>query len=212
MSEKYKFVDPQGTYFVTTYASGGSLQTTTDYAGGFVYENGALSMFSSPEGRVSNLNGPNLAASQADGSNASAFTTYNITKSAVTQNGETYIKCTSPTGGGPGLYTGSNLPVKASTRYLFRVKGYVQNTTTPPLLYVGTNIGSSVWSSSGPTLPVGSANEDWVTAEFTTQTGANIVSMGVFWWSTADSGAEFYINDVELREIAPEYQYAIADH
>jgi RHS repeat-associated protein len=35
-----------------TYASGGLLQTTTDYVNGFVYENNALSYFGSPEGRV----------------------------------------------------------------------------------------------------------------------------------------------------------------
>jgi RHS repeat-associated protein len=34
------------------YASGGALQTTTEYVGGFVYENGTLKFFSSPEGRV----------------------------------------------------------------------------------------------------------------------------------------------------------------
>jgi RHS repeat-associated protein len=35
-----------------TYATGGALQTTTDYVGGFVYENNVLSFFGSPEGRV----------------------------------------------------------------------------------------------------------------------------------------------------------------
>ena len=44
---------------IKTYSTTGVLQTTTDYVGGFVYENNALSFFSSPEGRVVK-NGSNL--------------------------------------------------------------------------------------------------------------------------------------------------------
>lgn len=35
-----------------TYEAGGALKSTTDYVGSFVYENGVLSFFGSPEGRV----------------------------------------------------------------------------------------------------------------------------------------------------------------
>jgi len=47
------FYDAAGTKITTkTYAANGTLQLTTDYVGGFVYENNVLSFFGSPEGRV----------------------------------------------------------------------------------------------------------------------------------------------------------------
>ncbi|MBT1699008.1 RHS repeat-associated core domain-containing protein [Fulvivirgaceae bacterium PWU4] len=44
--------DAVGTKLTMKTFQGASLQSTTDYAGAFVYENGTLSFFSSPEGRV----------------------------------------------------------------------------------------------------------------------------------------------------------------
>jgi RHS repeat-associated protein len=69
------------------YASGGALQTTTEYVGGFVYENGTLKFFSSPEGRVVK-NGTSLeyeyAIADHQGNTRVVFTSAAQTPSAPT--------------------------------------------------------------------------------------------------------------------------------
>jgi RHS repeat-associated protein len=53
---KYTY-DASGAKLTMKTYSGDTLKTTTDYANGFVYENGVLSFFGAPEGRVVNANG-----------------------------------------------------------------------------------------------------------------------------------------------------------
>jgi len=76
------------------YASGGTLQTTTDYANSFVYVNNQLSFYGSPEGRVVNNNG-NLeyqyAIADHQGNTRVVFTSVNPTTAPVTATFENAV-------------------------------------------------------------------------------------------------------------------------
>jgi RHS repeat-associated protein len=74
-----------------TYAAGGTLQLTTDYVGGFVYENNILSMYSAPEGRVVNNNGTDeyqYAIADHQGNTRLVFSSLTPAASAPTANFE----------------------------------------------------------------------------------------------------------------------------
>jgi RHS repeat-associated protein len=203
--------DASGNKIKQRLYQGSSLQTTTDYVNGFVYENGVLSFYGSPEGRV---NSTSIAWTD-DATTATQYTPYVMggeppTVTAITQNDRTYVKVVSGSGFGyAGVFPiGGNHAVQSGDTYTLSVKGY-RNTTQPFFIVVRTNLGDLV--SFGPALPEGSQNEGWASVTFTIPSGATYVAFGAQ-WSLIFSGAEAYIEKVELRKVVKEYQYAIADH
>lgn len=202
----------------------GSSTKVTDYLGSMVYERDTLRFFSMPDGRVVKNdstfeyqfmlkdhlgNTRVLYGNPFEGSNIVGnsdcktldyfLTAQNVTRSAVTINGQSYIKYVSnQTTSTPGMFT---LPinVKPGERYTYKVKGYrANNPGSPAYLYVYTDNGDLIWP--GTNLPYGQENENWVFNDFTVPEGVTAVRLGVFW--TADEGLAigdtFYLNEVAL--------------
>jgi RHS repeat-associated protein len=198
------------------FANTGILQSHIEYVGGFQYESGILAYQPSPEGRVMRSGETLLPVSQSDCASTTGFTAQYSSLTNVVQNGETYLKV-SATGGvnGPGVYVTSLFTVQPGKKYVFRLKGYVQaGAAYRPMIYITTNIAGIVGHPNSMALPVGAANEDWVSYEFTTQATATQVSAGIFWaqGTSIPAGYEFYLNKAELIPVRDEYQYSISDH
>ncbi len=142
----------------------------------------------------------------------------NAILSPYSTGAENYLKVTcNQTTSSPGFLT-SLIPVTTGKKYQLRLKGY--RSTNTAYLYVVSNTGTNVlWLTT--LLPSGSANENWVAAEFTVPAGITGVKVGAL-WSVAALNETMYINDVQLYPIdeatqtypqtAPEYQYNLKDH
>lgn len=213
--------DGTGNKLTVKNYNGATLLSTSDYIGGFVYENNALNFFGSPEGRVVKngaayeyqfaigdhqnntrllygkaFEGGNLLASQAECTATTGFTANGtVTLSTVTLNSETYVKAvTNQTSGTPGVYPiGGAITVVPGAKYTFKVKGYTEGSNA--WLYLWGNTGNLVWQ--GTVLPAGSANETWVSNEVTIPTGVTQLSTGVLWLAPT-AGSTIYLNKVGL--------------
>ncbi|GHN03212.1 hypothetical protein WSM22_47010 [Cytophagales bacterium WSM2-2] len=204
--------DASGAKLTMKTALSGTTQSQTDYAGGILYENTRLAYVPAPGGRMIR-NGANLIAN-GDCSSTAGFTSYfgtgPVTLSAVTLNGENYVKIVSlQNGGNSGAQPigGGSFPVTPGERYSFRVKGYVSGSGVPLRLKVYTNSG--VYMNSPDFF--NTTTEKWITTEFTIQPGTTYVQFGLLWSSTVP-GDEAYINKIELVKLSDEYQFSIADH
>lgn len=205
--------DAAGTKLKMKYYEGTALRRTTDYIDGFVYDDGALNFFGSPEGRVATKEtGQNLIAN-GDANSTSGFTPLlNVSLSNVTIGTETYVSATcNQTTSTPGIYPiGGMISAQPGERYLLRVKGYTSGTNV--YLRVATNLGNLVYP--GSILPAGAANEAWVSNQFVVPPGATYFYVGAVWSGFTDPilNQSMYINKIELVKVTENYEYAIADH
>lgn len=205
--------DALGTKLAMKTWQGTTLQMTTDYVDGFVYEDKKLRFFGSSEGRVFEREGVNLIAN-SDATSTSGFTaTANVIVSAVTIGGETYVKGESNASTStPGIHPiGGTFSVQAGQRYVVRVKGYSIGSQCYIRAY--TNLGDIKLSSSwkGAQIPVGATAESWANNQFIIPTGATTLQVSVL-WSNPTLTDEMYVNKVELMRVTDEFQYAISDH
>lgn len=186
---------------------------TTDYVGNIVLLNGQVLTINHSEGRITAPTYANLFTNPDAGSLDGYTPNQNVTLTSALDNGQTYVKavCNQSTST-PGIFPisttkGTSYTVKAGETYSFKVLGY-QSVGGSASLYVKTNLGDLIWP--GATLPVGSANENWVTASFTVPTNVTSVQFGVQ-WSAPANGNTFYINRVALYKTDFEYNYFITD-
>ncbi len=190
-------------------------QKTTDYQDRFVYEDGVLQIIFHDEGRIlgpsyTNLVS-NMATSQANslqGFSASGSVT--LTNEVVT--GQNYVKAVcNQSAGSPGVVSiGGAISVKPGERYAFKILGY-QSVGSDAALVVKNAANSADILWPGSVLPVGQANETWVTSTFTIPAGVTQISVGVLWNSGALSKV-FYLNEVKVYKLDYEFQYFLKDH
>jgi RHS repeat-associated protein len=218
--------DAEGNKLTMKNYQGVTLQLTTDYIDGFFYENNTLKFFGSPEGRVvkngsvleyqfaltdhqgntralygkpfetSNL----VTTANPDCTSTTGFTASgSVTVTAVTNNGETYVKalCNQSTGT-PGLWPiGGTLTVQSGEKYTFKVKGYGSSSNTR--IYVWGNNGDII--AAGKSLPVSADNEDWISNDFVVPFGTTQVKIGVLWDSPV-SGDTYHLNKIGVYKHA----------
>lgn len=196
------------------YNASGVLQTTTDYIGSFVLLNGQVLSVKHQEGRITAPTYSNLMDNKEAGSKDGFTALGTVTLGTAYVSTQTYVTASCGQAGGTAgifpirttkgdTYTG----VKAGETYSFKVLGY-QSSGTTASLYVKTNLGDLIWP--GATLPVGSANENWVTASITIPSGATSIQVGIKWSTPANTDV-VYINRVALYKTDFEYNYFIND-
>lgn len=198
----------------TYYNAPGSIQTTTDYVGGAVYLNGLVLVINHQEGRITAPTYTNLVDNREAGSKDGFAVSGSVTIGTAYLNTETYVTATSTAASGTSgifpirtakgdVYSG----VKAGETYSFKVLGYQASGATASLV-VTNSTGGVI--ASGPALPIGAANENWVTLPVTIPSGVTGIQVGVKW--TAQTASDvFYINRVALYKTDFEYNYFIND-
>jgi RHS repeat-associated protein len=193
----------------------GGMNTQTDYAGEFTYENDALQFVSTEEGRVMMTSTKQIYRDA--GESVALMTASNATLAPIVQNGtETYVRVTSNgtvarTGAFPIGTAGGTFTVAAGDRYKIRAKGYSKGTQTAYLLI---KAGSTDLNWLGAALPSGVASEAWIEQIVTIPTGATTLQAGVV-WNTVIAGEIIYINEFEIIKLeasSAEYQYNLKDH
>jgi hypothetical protein len=109
-------------------------------------------------------------------------------------NNQTYVKvvASSQNTGNMGIWPmqttkGTTYAVKPGETYSFKVLGYQSVGTNVKLYVAKPDLTSIVWP--GAQLPIGSANEDWVTASFTVPAGVTQITVGVY---GATAGSVFF--------------------
>jgi RHS repeat-associated protein len=184
----------------------------TDYLGECVYLNDVLAYIFHEEGRIVPPAYSNIISNREANSTEGYTPNLSVTLSSVYKSGETYVKATSNQAGGtPGVWPiGGNISVKPGEKYSFKVLGYRATAGNAYLKVWGNGVsGNIVWT--GAALPQGSANQAWVTSEFTVPNDVTQIKVGVLWNSPV-SGDTLYINRVALYKIDWEYQYNLTDH
>ncbi|HEY9044504.1 MAG TPA: RHS repeat-associated core domain-containing protein [Ohtaekwangia sp.] len=223
--------DATGVKLKVNAYQGTTLQTTTDYIGGFQYEGGTLSFFGSPEGRVvrkasgqfeyqfaltdhqgnmraiygSPFESTNLI-SNADAGSTSGFTAIqNVALTTLTQNTQTYVRVqTNQSTGRPGAYVSPAVTVKAGEKYTYKLLGYRGSSKTA-YLYISSNVGDLLWT--GALLPQGIENEEWISSDVIIPPGVTQIQAGVLWDNGIVSGDQIFINKVGLyRHLDDDYQ------
>jgi RHS repeat-associated protein len=126
-----------------------------------------------------------------------------VSKSTVTNAGETYVRIQADANGqNSGVRPIGNLiSVTPNFLYKLRVKGYRSSATNVALFVSSTCSGNLVWP--GSSLPQGAANEAWVESEFTTPQVCGTISLGVLWPSSV-TGDSFFINEIQLLRFTTE--------
>jgi RHS repeat-associated protein len=196
------------------YDSTLTLKIKTDYIGELMLLNDQLQLVHHEEGRAIPADYTNLIPNPTrEGGSLEGYTATTFgpapTLSVETIGSQTYVKVVNNQAGStPGVYPlGPTYNVKPGESYQFTVLSY-QSIGTTASLYVWGNNGNIVWP--GAALPIGSANEAIVTANFTVPTGTTQINLGVIWNSPA-VGNTFYINRVALYKTDFEYQYFLTD-
>ena len=195
------------------YDAGENLVSKVDYVGNYLYVDDELQTIFHEEGRLVTPSFTNLISNTAT-REANTLEGYaanlSVSLTNTQANGETYVRVVSnQSSGRPGVWPiGETITVKANERYAFKVLGY-RHTSHAANLYVWSNTGDLIWT--GPVLPLGQANETWVTAEFTIPNGITQIKVGVL-WSSPTNGATMYINRVAVYKLDWEYQYFLKDH
>ncbi|WKZ60538.1 MAG: DUF6443 domain-containing protein [Cyclobacteriaceae bacterium] len=195
------------------YDAGENLVNKIDYVGNYLYVNDELETIFHEEGRMVAPSFTNLISNTAT-REANTLEGYaanlSVSLTNTQANGETHVRVVSnQSSGRPGVWPiGETITVKANERYAFKVLGY-RHTSHAANLYVWSNTGDLIWT--GPVLPLGQANETWVTAEFTIPNGITQIKVGVL-WSSPTNGATMYINRVAVYKLDWEYQYFLKDH
>ncbi len=198
------------------YNATGQVQSKTDYVDEFILLNDQLKLIMHEEGRIVGPDYNNLVANPTREANGTeGFTATNVTVTSEFIGGQTYIKgVCSVASANPGFYpiggaTGTGIyTVKENESYLLQVLGY-QSVGTTAKLYVWSNTGDLIWTSA-PTLPIGSANENWTSATFTIPTGVTQIKIGVR-LGTPAVGDTYFINRIALYKTDWEYQYFLSD-
>lgn len=225
LTDRVTFSD--NSYIQYTYDAGGSKLrqwaynnlgqpvTKTDYVGELLIVNDQVKFVDHEEGRLVMPDNSNLVANTIrDANSLEGYTaSQNVTLTSEYLNTQTYVKAVCnqatstpgvwPIGGTAGVYN-----VKQGESYSLMMLGY-QSVGTSAKLYVWGTVGDLVWTGSF-NLPVGSANENYVTANFTVPTGVTQIKVGVLWSSPA-VGHTIYINQVKLFKADLEYQYFLTD-
>lgn len=216
-----------GTYMTFTYDASGTklqqalynaanqVQAKTDYVGELVFMNDQLLLVKHEQGRALPADNQNLISNPTtrEANSTEGFTALGsctLASEFVSGSGQTYVKATSSAAGSYGMQTigGSSVAVKAGQKYTYKILGYQSTGTAAQLVAVG-NPGN-VQISTGPSLPAGAANENWVTASFTIP--ANITSLDLrLVVSSGASGNVFYVNRVALYKDDFDYQYYLTD-
>ncbi len=199
--------------------------TRTDYVGAYVYTNSVFSYASTSFGRITppsfynmvlnregNLTGNVEVCAKVSG--ACYINITNLTRETI--NGGNYLKLTKATWGTSYSYYGiTNIEqnhsfyVKEGQTYKYQVKGYSASSNVPYLLVTGSN--GSIIAFNTVSLPVGQANDGWVTQEFTIPAGVTTIYLGVA-WSTATTDADaFYIDKFSLYQTDYQYLYDLID-
>jgi|688.fasta_scaffold18725_3 RHS repeat-associated protein len=205
--------DAAGIKLSTVYSKSGTT-VTTDYVGATVLLNGQVLVVNHEEGRITAPTYSNLMDNKDAGSTA-GFPAHGGTATITSEylNNQTYVKvvASSQNTGNMGIWPmqttkGTTYAVKPGETYSFKVLGYQSVGTNVNLYVAKPDLTSIVWP--GAQLPIGSANENWVTASFTVPAGVTQIAVGVY---GATAGSVFYINKVALYKTDFEYNYFLED-
>jgi RHS repeat-associated protein len=208
--------DAAGRKMRTVYYNNlGVLQSTTDYVGGIVLLNGAVLLVNTEAGRITAPTYSNLIENK-EGAGYGGYTANGtVTITSEYLNSQTYVKAVcGQSSGTPGMWPiktvqGDILSVKSGETYSIRVLGY-QSIGTNAYIYVSDQgTGTVLWT--GAQLPVGSANENWVSSSITIPSGVTGIKVGVL-WNGGGTGNTVYINRVALYKTDFEYNYFLRDH
>jgi hypothetical protein len=164
----------------------------------------AFPAFAQTSGDTTNL------ISNSDAATTSGYEQHggNISVTAETVNNENYVKasCTMNDGATtPGIFPiGGNIAVTPGETYILKVKGYRITATNANLYFATVSNTDLVWP--GALLPLGSANENWVSNVFTVPAGVTSVKVGVL-LSLPGQGDGFYINKISLTKVQAKIIY-----
>jgi len=196
------------------YNAANQVQSKLDYVGELVLMNDQLLLVKHERGRALPADNQNLINSPTtrEANSTEGFTALGsctLASEFVSGSGQTYVKATSLAAGSYGMQTiGGSVTVKAGQKYTYKILGYQSTGTAAQLVAVG-NPGN-VQISTGPSLPAGAANENWVTASFTIPANITSVDLRVV-VSSGASGNIFYVNRVALYRDDFDYQYYLTD-
>ncbi len=197
----------------TVYSKSGTT-VTTDYVGATVLLNGQVLVVNHEEGRITAPTYSNLMDNKDAGSTA-GFPALGgaATITAEYVNAQTYVKVVANQAGYQGVFPinttkGAGYPVKAGETYSFKILGYQSVGTNAYLYAIDQNNNNVLWP--GAQLPVGAANENWVTSSIVIPAGVTQIKLGVL-WNGANIGNTFFINKVALYNTDFEYNYFLDD-
>lgn len=187
--------------------------TRIDYLGSEIYVDGSPFMIQHEEGRLMPPSYRNLFKYKECNSKEGASTNYASGFTLQGINGESYLKLENNSGTSLSSLTllfgiGQSILTTPGETYKFKVKGF--------------SVGSSlaylkVTSPQGPvtyvpvSLPVGQANENWVTLEFTVPAGIYEIGCSIE-MTTVPNAAAIYVDRIALYKGDWEYQYYLKDH
>jgi RHS repeat-associated protein len=206
------------------YTASNSQVKKTDYSGEFVYENDVLQLINHEEGRIvmegqyERVPPPQLVSNNDAATAAGFFSNQNVTLSSETIGGETYLKVTSNgTISTPGFMT-DYITVTPGKSYRYKLKGYA--TAYTAYMWVQGENGSNIVFYT-VSLPIGSANENWMEVIFTVPANVARVRAGAL-WSQGVLNETMFINAMDIRSTeetieqatsyTPIYQYHMKDH
>jgi len=187
---------------------------TTDYVGSIVLLNGQVLTINHSEGRITAPTYANLMNNPDAGSTDGYTANLSVTVTSTVANTQTYVQVVSNQATStPGFFPintvkGASIGVNAGEGYTFKVLGY-QSVGSTATLYVYNGSTNAV-IATGTTLPIGSANENWTTVNFTIPSGVTSIKLGVQ-WSAPATGNTFLINRLALYKTDFEYNYFITD-
>ncbi|HZY82114.1 MAG TPA: DUF6443 domain-containing protein [Cyclobacteriaceae bacterium] len=210
-SVRYSY-DATGVKHSQVYVSGNS-QKVTEYVGSWGFENGEPQFIQHEEGRIV-LSDETLVYSHSFNNNSGITASSGVILTSETINGENYMKVTGASGTSlntkGAIPMGGTFQVQAGQRYKVRVKGY--RDVEPVYVHVES---TSAIVNHGAHLPIGIANESWVETTFVIPAGTTTMTFGLWWNSSATTGATFSVNEIQLLKLdtsTPEYQYHLKDH
>lgn len=197
------------------YNAANQVQSKLDYVGELVLMNDQLLLVKHERGRALPADNQNLISSPTtrEANSTEGFTALGsctLASEFVSGSGQTYVKATSSAAGSYGMQTigGSSVAVKAGQKYTYKILGYQSAGNAAQLVAIGSP--GNVQIVTGPSLPVGAANENWVTASFTIPSNITSVDLRVV-VSSGASGNIFYVNRVALYKDDFDYQYYLTD-
>lgn len=204
--------DAAGIKLTQVYSKAGTT-ATTDYVGATVLLNGQVLVVNHEEGRITAPTYSNLMDNKDAGSTAGYAAYGSVGITAEYLNAQTYVKVVANQTSYPGVFPisttkGASFPVKAGETYSFKVLGYQSVGSNAYLYATDQNNNNLLWT--GAQLPVGAANENWVTSSITIPAGVTQIKLGVL-WNGATIGNTFFINKVALYKTNFEYNYFLED-
>lgn len=191
------------------------LWKSTEYVGGWVYENDQPLYLQHSEGRVALSEKNEVYIHHADDVSG-LIATGSVTLTPQTVGDQGYIKVTPTTGvqvSGLGIASiGGSFTVSAGERYIYRVKGYSAGLQS----YLNVTGNTADVSAYMARMSTDTQQDLWTEVIFTVPEGVSQIQTGVvFSAQVAAAGNYMMINEVQLikvNAVDPEYQYAIKDH